>query len=419
MNTRLSIQGERFLINGMPTYSEIPDCAPEYHGLLMNARFVQGIFDDQANPERFVRFGANRWDPEANTQGLIESLPLWHRYGLRAFTVGLQGGMPVFTIENASIDNNPYADDGKAIDLAYLLRLSNLIRGADEAGMVVIVSLLYEGQVMRMKDGAAIRNAVCTAATWLGEQNFTNVIIEIANEYDIGNFRKRPQVSSPECMTALIEIARQAADGIPVAASGSGSHVDREVAESCDLILIHGNGTYKQRYYELIKLVRSWNLNKPIVCNEDSPLISQLDVAFDTYTSWGYYNNLAKQEPPVDWGFAGAEDMFFARRMARGLGIDIPCISSDQAYVLEGVQGRFMDSGKRWIRLASENPETIRRVVFLVNDRMIDLAYQEPFFVDYKETWIQGGTFLMPGDVVKAVVHLMNGKILERVAIAD
>ena len=63
MNTRLSIQGERFLINGMPTYSEIPDCAPEYHGLLMNARFVQGIFDDQANPERFVRFGANRWDP--------------------------------------------------------------------------------------------------------------------------------------------------------------------------------------------------------------------------------------------------------------------------------------------------------------------------------------------------------------------
>lgn len=414
MHTRLTIDGERFLINGVPTYAEIPGCDPQHHGLLMNARFVQGIFDDKAAPQRFARFGASVWDPESHTQGLIDALPLWYRYGLRAFTVGLQGGMPVFTITNESIENNPYSEDGKAIDPAYLARLARLIQGADEVGMVVIVSLLYEGQIMRLKDGATIRNAVRTASAWLREQTFTNVIIEIANEYDVSYFKKRPQVSCPECMTALVEIAREASGGMTIAASAGGVHADREVAEACDMIMIHGNSAHKQRYYDFIKHVRSWQLNKPIICNEDSPLFSQLDVAFDTYTSWGYYNNLTKQEPPVQWGFAGAEDVFFARRMARGLGIEIPALSTDEAYVLEGVNDRFEDAGKRWIRLAAEYPETIRKVVFSINDNVIDLAYQEPFFVDCKQTWIQGGTFLKSGDVVKAAVHLVDGTILMR-----
>ena len=55
--TNISIENESFLINGQLTYSEINTSKPQAHGLLMNARFIQGIFDDQADPGRFARWG--------------------------------------------------------------------------------------------------------------------------------------------------------------------------------------------------------------------------------------------------------------------------------------------------------------------------------------------------------------------------
>ena len=42
--TNISIENESFLINGKLTYSEINTSKPQAHGLLMNARFIQGIF---------------------------------------------------------------------------------------------------------------------------------------------------------------------------------------------------------------------------------------------------------------------------------------------------------------------------------------------------------------------------------------
>ncbi|MEZ4655970.1 MAG: hypothetical protein R2911_00185 [Caldilineaceae bacterium] len=51
--TSLSVQGEQFLINGRLTYAEIDDSNPNAHGLLMNARFIQGVFDDKAGPGPF------------------------------------------------------------------------------------------------------------------------------------------------------------------------------------------------------------------------------------------------------------------------------------------------------------------------------------------------------------------------------
>ena len=75
------------------------------------------------------------------------------------------------------------------------------------------------------------------------------------------------------------------------------------------MILIHGNGCTRQRLYNMIQTVRSWGLKRPIVCNEDSQAIGQLQVAFQTGVSWGYYNNMTKQEPPTDWSITPGEDM--------------------------------------------------------------------------------------------------------------
>ena len=417
--TKLSIEGKLFKINGKLVYSEIKGNSPDVHGLLMNARFVQGIFDDKAAPERFARFGWDKWDPERHTDELIKALPEWYSYGLRAITVSLQGGMPVFTIENSTINNNPFGEDGKTIDPAYLKRLDRLIRGADEIGMVVIVSILYQGQVDRMKGGAAIRNSIRTTSQWLKNQGFTNVIIEIANEHTVGNFRQRPLVSSPDGVTTLMEIAREESGGMPVGCSGGGIEMFREVAECSDVILIHGNSARKENYHRFVKMVKSWNFDKPIVCNEDSPLFSQLDVAFDTRTSWGYYNNLSKQEPPVYWGVFNAEDLFFARRMAKGLGIPVKALSEDEQYVLDGLTGPYELNGERWVRLTAEYPEKIVKVEFFQNGKFVDRSYQEPFFVNYQETWIQGGSKTKKGDQWKAVIYLSDGRVIERIAIAE
>ena len=97
--TVVSIKGDDFYINDKKVYSEILGSKPESHGLLMNARFIQGIFDDKADAQRYNRFG-RVFNPEKNTDELIAALPQWYRYGLRAFTVGLQGGGPFYTIKN-------------------------------------------------------------------------------------------------------------------------------------------------------------------------------------------------------------------------------------------------------------------------------------------------------------------------------
>ncbi len=417
MKTKLSIEGERFLINGRLVYQEIPAASKDAHGLLMNARFIQGIFDDKADPRRFARFGWKTWDPERHTDELIQALPEWYRYGLRAFTVGLQGGGPVFTVENSTIDNNPFGTDGRRIDPAYLGRLDRLIRAADTLGLVVIVSILYQGQSPRLRDGAAVRRAIRGTAEWLRDGSYTNVIIEVANEHTVGEFQRRPLVSNPEGITTLIEIAREASGGLPVGVSGAGVEQTREVAEASDVILIHGNGARRQDYYRFVKVVRSWELRKPILCNEDSPCFTQLDVAFRMGTSWGYYNNLTKQEPPAAWGIANAEDRFFARRMARGLGIPVEALAEEDRYVLDGLSDRWTVGGKRWVRLTAELPETVDYVEFSCNGVPVDVAYEEPFYVNYRSTWIQDGVDTRAGDRWKAVLHLNDGRVIERAAV--
>jgi len=414
--TTLSTKGEKFLINDRLTYSEIPGNDPAVHGLLMNARFIQGIFDDKTGRARYARFGRERFDPSVHTSELARALPEWYRYGLRAFTVGVQGGMPVFTIENRTIDNNPYSEDGKRIDEAYLRRLESLIAAADEIGMNAIVSLLYQGQSPRMKDGTVIRNAVATACRFLRELGRQNIIIEVANEQNVGEFRHHPIVFEPKEVASLVELARSESGGIAVGCSSGGGDIFREIAEASDILLIHGNGCTRQQYHNLIRKTRGLRLGRPIVCNEDSPCFSQLTVAFHTQTSWGYYNNLTKQEPPADWGVTRGEDLFFARRMALALGVEIPDLPAQDQYYLQGLEPHVTCEGKRWIRVSSEYPESIDFVEFFHDGSLIDVAYDEPFFLFYVTDWIQDPIDMLANGrgVWTARIHLRSGEIIER-----
>lgn len=414
--TNLSVQGEHFYINGRKVYSDIAGTRPEAHGLLMNARFIQGIFDDKADRGRYNRFG-RQFDPERNTDALIAALPEWHAYGLRAFTVGFQGGGPCFTIDNNTIDNNPFGPDGSRLDPAYAGRMDRLIRAADELGMAVIVSYFYPGQVRQLQDARAVLNAVRAASRFLKDGGYTNVIVEVCNEHNIG--RPHPLIYTPEGMVALMEIARSESGGLPVGCSGTGGFIDEEVCKESDVILIHGNGLSRQQFHNNIRQVQKWAPGKPVVCNEDSQAIGNMGVSYRTRTSWGYYNNVTKQEPPCDWGITRGEDLFFAYRMAEGIGLSVPDIPEEERFYLQGLEPEMEAAGgQRWIRLASLYPETIDYVDFYLNGEPVYTNYVEPFSVNFSSNWRQQAWITRPEDREwKAVIHLKNGEVLERTAV--
>lgn len=415
--TAIGIEGEDFTINGKLTYAEVPGGNPEARGLLMNARFIQGIFDDRRAPERFARFGWDRWDAERHTDELIAALPEWHRYGLRAITVGFQGGMPVFTIDNSTIENNPFGSAGTDLDPDYAARMDRLIRGADAAGVVVIVSFLYGAQCRFLKDGAAVRNAVKTGARFLKDGGYQNVLIEVANEQDVNAFRNHPIVHTAEGAATLIDLARAESGGIPTSCSSIGKVVHPEIARASDYILIHGNQAGSRTFlYNLVQEARRCSPGKPVVCNEDSPRHGMLVVAIKTHSSWGYYNNSTKQEPPADWTVTRGEDMFFASRLAKEIGIEVPSIPQDEQYYFQGFEPHATYDGKRWLRLASLYPETIDYVDFFDGNHLLYTSYSEPFLLYHQRPWVPAGVEVGDSSAFRAEVHLRDGTVIERLA---
>ena len=94
--TTLSIDRERFLINGRPTYEGRRYRDWPIEGLLFNSRMVQAIFDDTnpATRDRWAYPDTGVWDPERNVGEFLAMLPEYRRHGLLAVTVNLQGGSP-------------------------------------------------------------------------------------------------------------------------------------------------------------------------------------------------------------------------------------------------------------------------------------------------------------------------------------
>lgn len=408
-NTQLTIQGDKFFLNRKLTYSEVSHspCA----GLLLNARFIQGVFNDKAIPERFSRFG-RLFNPEQNTSDLIAALPQWYAAGLRAFTVGFQGGGPCFTTNSLTIENNPFSEDGLSIDRAYLSRMERLLKAADTLGMVVIVSYFYMAQCRFFKSDEAVKNAVRTASGWLKSTGLSNIIIEVENEYNIEGFPRPDCLTTPAGIVELIGIAREASGGLPCGCSETGGHFTPEIAEASDVILIHGNSLSAQEYYTLIQKAKAIRPFRPIVCNEDSPAVSRMDISVREGVSWGYYNNFTKQEPAVDWGITDGQDAFFARRMAIACGIDTAGITRCGELYLQGLKPEERLDGSCWISLAALYPELIERVDFYRNGEPFDRVYDEPFLVNYQRTWLHTPvTEVTAGENFSAVAYFRDGTV--------
>jgi hypothetical protein len=138
-------------------------------------------------------------------------------------------------------------------------------------------------------------------------------------------------------------------------------------------------------------------------------------VTFPAGVSWGYYNNMTKQEPPADWSVTAGEDRFFAWRMAEGIGIPVQQPHTRRRTVLSARAGAA-DNRHRpaLLRVASLYPESIEHVDFFRNGALYDSAWDESFMVHFQSNWRQGGVPSVPGDGWRAEIHLRDGRVIER-----
>jgi hypothetical protein len=325
--TTVTIAGDEFHVNGKPTYEGRHWRGHKIEGLLMNSRMVQGIFDD-LNPETIGRWAypdTGKWDADRNTREFIAAMPEWHRHGLLAFTVNLQGGSPEGYSRNQPWHNSAIRADG-SLRPDYMARLEKILDRADELGMVPIVGIFYFGQDQRLDDDEAVKRAVVNTVDWIVERGYTNVLIEIANECDNGSY-VRDIIKAPR-VHELITLAQERAAGrnhpLPVSVSYNGGSIPRpNVVQTADYILLHGNGVRDpQRMVEMIRTVRQMDeyRGRPIVNNEDDrPWLddhqgwghegNNFVACVTNYASWGYFDfrrsgegfDEGFQSVPVNW----------------------------------------------------------------------------------------------------------------------
>jgi len=327
--TEVSIRDEAFLINGTPTYSGRTWKGRKIEGLLMNARVVQGTFDD-LNPETrdFWKYpDTGRWDPDRNTSEFIAAMADWRAHGLLGFTINLQGGMPKVSTETAQPWHNSAITPEGELRPEYLTRLDRILRKADDLGMVAILGIFYFGQDQRLKDEAAVIRAVDGVVDWVLGRGYRNILLEINNECDICYDHA---ILKPARVPELIARAKnRTKEGrrLLVSTSFGGARIPTDgVLRAADFVLIHGNGIREpERITEMVRKIRSspaWH-SMPVVFNEDPNLEmsegkSNFHAAVASYASWGLYDQgrndykTGFQSPPIDWSIStDAKRAFF------------------------------------------------------------------------------------------------------------
>jgi hypothetical protein len=294
---------------------------PEAAGRLMNLRITQALFQDEYLTE--VQF-----DPMANTRRVIQALDTYQRNGILAINVSLQGGHMHYEHEGAvkrEVAAKPgpgrgslvsaFRPDG-SLKAEWMDRLLMLQQALDKRGMVLNLIYFYLSQVEGLEGPKAIDQAVRNMTDWLIDHNCRNVMIEIANEYDI--FDNDPYIING--MGDLIEVARErfkvkkAAFRLPISASAlrdKNMQLYPFVIEHGDLFTIHGNERSPERKREWVaELVANPKVPGPIYMDEDdngreqtTPRVlarelASCDGVFESGGSWGYMPWLQAQVFP-------------------------------------------------------------------------------------------------------------------------
>ncbi|MEZ5930893.1 MAG: hypothetical protein R3F54_02900 [Alphaproteobacteria bacterium] len=346
--TVVSIEKDAFLIDGVPTYAGRRFGAMKIEGLLLNARLVQGVFDDR-NPETRSRWAYpdGPWDAERNTSAFIAAMPAWREAGLLSFTINLQGGSPEGYSKAQPWDNAAFTREGEP-EPAYLQRLGRILDAADDLGMAPILGLFYFGQDRRLHDERAVVRAVEAVTDWLIERSDRHVLIEIANEVDVGHYT-RDILKAHRCheLIELVQVKSMGRLDTPAGrllvstSTRGGTQPPDPIMRVADFILLHGNSVEEpERIREMIRTCRGNPVYKgqPIVFNEDDHFAfdeadNNMLAAIGAYAGWGYFDyrrdgegfDEGYQSVPVNWSISSERKRGFFGLLAKitGAGDDI------------------------------------------------------------------------------------------------
>lgn len=327
--TFVSINADKFLVNGELTYKGVMWNGISLEGLLLNSRMVQGIYDDE-NPETAGMWkypDTQSWDADRNTNEFVQNMAVWHSYGLLSFTINLQGGSPQGYSQGQPWINSAIDSAGN-LKPAYMTRLKKILDKADELGMVPILGIFYFGQDERVKDEKAVINAVTNTVNWLFDNDYRNVLIEINNECNINYDHPVLQPGRVHELINLVKsIEKNGHRYLAGTSYGGGTIPEKNVIEASDFILLHGNGVGDPaRIAEMVKLTRETEgyTSKPIIFNEDDHFnfdkqVNNFTEAVRSYASWGFFDYRMKNENyvdgyqsvPVNWGISSPRKQGF------------------------------------------------------------------------------------------------------------
>jgi hypothetical protein len=288
-STKVSIFETNWFIN-----SEITNPRSAGEGLLMNTRMVNVTFEDRNRTD---------FDSQGNTDEFIAAIPEYVSFGLNAFTLNLQGGMPGY--EGAV--NSAFNSDG-SLRPEYLNRVERVIRACDRNSAVVILGFYYQRQHKILDGEKAIRAGVVNAVQWIQEKGFTNVVVDVANEYGHSGY-EGSIIQDPEGQASLVRLAKETAPELLVSTSGLGNgKIDPVVAEACDFLLPHWNGTKVEDIPARVEVLKQYG--KPVVCNEDATdgdeAVAKMLATVNSGAGYGLMLEKVNQHDPFD--FKGAAD---------------------------------------------------------------------------------------------------------------
>jgi hypothetical protein len=291
--THLTKSGRSFYINGKMINAGTPAA-----GILVNARMVNAVFEDTKRPA---------FDPQANTNEFLARMSDYMNAGVDAFTISLQGGNPGYEgAKNTAI--NP---DG-TLKVSYMDRIAEVIEAADQQGAAIILGIYYQRQDEYVRDEAAVKAGVVNVMKWVASRGYSNVIVEIVNEYGHTGF-DHAILRSAAGVASLINLAKQTAPDIMVTASGYGDGIlAKEIIDASSVLVIHLNGVNPSDYAKKINALKSYN--KPILCNEDpkagSTGATAASSAVNAGSGWGYLHRANQDYPFVFKGPTEASTVY-------------------------------------------------------------------------------------------------------------
>ena len=276
----------------------------------MNLRIAQGLYDDEWLTE-------SKFDPEENTSRLIAALDTYKSHGILAINVSLQAGNAGYNKKFPGIKRESEAKFGAgrgaltsafrpdgSLKEAWLKRLLRLGKELDRREMILDLMYFYQGQDEVLENPEAIDRGTRTATDWLIDHDCRNVIIEIANEFNVARYDHGQYIIHQ--MGHQIETARERFEAkdahfrLPISASASRLQLFDGVRGHADLTIIHGNNkTLEDKRKKMAELFVDPTAPGPILMNEDDngrettvetlrKELESCDIVFAGGGSWGF-----------------------------------------------------------------------------------------------------------------------------------